>query len=117
MNGLIKFPLIALVVLVVSFATFAFASSRTGAPAGGEGTNRVSGYNITNVHYQLAEEASKLAAVEFDLNASATMVKASVSSSASFDCQNAGGYHWVCKVNGSVNVSDVNELKVVATGG
>ena len=118
MNRLIRFPLVTLLVLVVAFTTFAFASSQTGGAAGGEGADLVSGYNISGVHYLLSEDASKLAAVEFDLNAPANVVKASVNSSTGvfFDCQNAGGYHWVCSIHSSVNVSDANELKVIATG-
>lgn len=119
MNPLIRIPLFALIVLAVSFTTFAFASSRTGQPAGGEGSDLVSGYDVSGVHYLLAEDPSLLAAVEFDLNAPAHMVKASVNSSNGglVACQNTDGYHWVCDFNSSVHISEVNELRVIATGG
>ena len=119
MNKFIRFPLFALIVLAVSFATFAFASSRTDQPAGGEGANLVSGYDVSGVHYLLAEDPALLAAVEFDLNSSAHVVKVSVNSSNAglVDCRNIGGYHWVCDFNSSVHISDVNELRVIATGG
>lgn len=119
MNPYIRISLFALTVLAVSFATFAFASSRTGQPVGGEGANLVSGYDVSGVHYLLAQDPSLLAAVEFDLNASAHVVKVSANSSNArlVDCRNTGGYHWVCDFNSSVHISDVNELRVFATGG
>lgn len=118
MNKFIRFPLFALIVLAVSFATFAFASSRTDQPAGGEGANLVSGYDVSGVHYLLSEDPSLLAAVEFDLDAPAASVKAGVSSSNGrvVSCRNTGGYHWVCDFNSSVQISEVNELRVIATG-
>jgi len=119
MNILFRFQLLILIVVAVSFSTFAFASSQAGQPAGGERVSTVSGWTISEVHYLLANDPSKLAAVEFDLNGPADVVKASVNSSQGvfFGCTNAGGYHWVCAINSSVNISDANELKVIATGG
>ena len=105
-----------LIVLIVSFTTYAFASSQTGAPVGGEGINPVSGYTVSGVHYQLSNDAT-LSAVEFDLSAPAGMVKASVNpaSGVFFECKHTDGYHWVCDVNSSIQVSEMNELRVVAT--
>ena len=119
MNTIFRFQFVILIVVAISFATFAFASSQTGQPPGGEGISTISGWNVSDVHYLLAEDASTLAAVEFDLNSPANMVKASVSSTGGmfFNCQNTNGYHWMCNINPSVKVSDMNELKVVATGG
>lgn len=119
MNKLIRFQFVALLIVVVAFTTFAFASSQTDQPSGGEGVSTVSGWEVTTVHYLLAEDASMLAAVEFDLNGPADMVKASVSSpnGVFFNCQNTHGHHWACNINSIVSVSDLNELKVIATGG
>lgn len=104
-----------LLVVIVTFTTYAFASSQTGGGIGGEGASPVSGYDISGVHYQLGD-AAMLSAVEFDLNAPAESVKASLNpSSGLFNCLNSGGYHWICSVNASMKVSEVNELKVIAT--
>ena len=119
MNSLFRFPFLFLLVVILTFTTYAFASSQTGQPMGGEGVSAVSGWNISGVHYRLADDPSKLAAVEFDLDAPADVVRASVNSSVGgyFSCQNSVGYHWVCNIDSSVSVSDMTELKVVATGG
>jgi hypothetical protein len=105
-----------LLVLIVIFTTYAFASSQTGAPVGGEGGNPVSGYTVSAIHYQLSKDAT-LSAVEFDLSAPAGTVKAGVNSTSGvfFDCKHTGGYHWVCDINSSIQVSEMSELKVVAT--
>ena len=105
-----------LIALIFTFTTYAFASSQTGAPIGGEGGSPMSGYTVTGIHYQLSNEAS-LSAVEFDLSAPAGMVKAGVDSTSDrfFDCRNTGSYHWVCDINPVMKVSEMNELKVIAT--
>jgi hypothetical protein len=108
---------VLLIVVIITFTTYAFASSQTGAGAGGEGVNAVSGYVVSGVHYQLTDSAA-LSAVEFDLNAPAQLVKASLNSSNGFfNCHNSAGYHWVCNINEPMSVSEMNELKVVAAGG
>jgi hypothetical protein len=79
----------------------------------------VSGWTVSNVHYQLANDPSTLAGVEFDLDGPTGVVRASVDSSGArfFDCRNTGAYHWVCDINSSIQVSELDELRVVATGG
>ena len=119
MNRFLYFSLLSLIILTASFATFAFASSRTGQPVDGEGMSPISGYVVTNVHYVLAEDPSRLVAVEFDLNDTAIVVKASASSLGNpyFFCQNTSGYHWVCDFDSSLGIPDLSELNVVAIGG
>ena len=103
--------------LIVTFTTFAFASSQTGTLPGGESASPLSGYTVSGIHYRLSNEAS-LSAVEFDLSAPAGMVKAGMDSTSGrfFDCRNTGGYHWVCDIDPFVKVSELIELKVIATG-
>jgi hypothetical protein len=105
-----------LIAVIVTFTTYAFASSQTGAFPGGEGISPMSGYSVSGIHYQLSNDAT-LSAVEFDLNAPAGVVRASVNSSSGvfFECNNTSAYHWVCDVNSSIQVSEMNELRVIAT--
>lgn len=110
---------LALLIGIGLFSTYAFASSQSGQPVGGEGTNAISGWNISGVHYLLADDPSRLAGVEFDLDGPADVVKVSLNSSGSmfFDCVHITGYHWVCGISPSMSVSEVDELRVIATGG
>jgi len=119
MNTIFRFQFLVLIVVVVSFTTFAFASSQTGQPAGGEGASAISGWNVSGMHYLLAGDPSKLAGVEFDLDSPADVVKVSLNSSNPmfFNCDHTVGYHWVCAVDSSVSLLDVDELRVIATGG
>lgn len=78
----------------------------------------IGGWDVSDVNYLLANAPSKLTGVEFDLNGSASMVKANLSTSgAFFACRNAGGYHWVCNADVSVSSSEIYALNVIATGG
>jgi hypothetical protein len=77
----------------------------------------ISGWNVSNIHYCLAEDTSRIGSVEFDLNSSATQVKIGldIDSGRVYDCHDATGYHWLCEVNG-VEVSQITSLRVIAIG-
>jgi hypothetical protein len=70
------------------------------------------------VSYRLAEDSSRIAAIEFDLDNPAQMVKASINSSSNayFNCINTNGTHWLCDI-GQESVSNADELRVIASGG
>jgi hypothetical protein len=109
----------ALFFVIAVYAAYAFASSETGQiPAGGEAASPISGWTVSNVHYQLAEDASRIAAVEFDLDASAKTVQVSLDSSKAlfFSCANLSQTHWICHVGSQVSVAAANEFRVVAAG-
>jgi hypothetical protein len=113
-----QFQLFALFVAIISFATYAFASSEGNPlPKRGEGVARISGWDISNVHYRLEENLPQIAAVEFDLDSPAHQVAVSfdLDSSSAFNCHNVSEYHWQCIVDG-VEVAQVNSLRVVAVG-
>ena len=118
MNTLYRFLFLTLIIFIVAYTTVAFTSSQTDQRIGGEGVSSVSGWDVSGVHYLLANDSSNLARVEFDLNGPASVVKVSLSTSgAFFACRNTGGYHWMCDINVSMSVSEIKELKVIATGG
>ena len=77
----------------------------------------ISGYDISNVHYQLAEDPSTISAVELDLDgpASQVMIGFDSASSQMFTCFNTGQQHWFCKVN-NVKLSLIDTLRVIAIG-
>jgi hypothetical protein len=82
MRKLIRIQFIALFFVIAFYAVYAFASSETSQfPTAGEGASAISGWTVTNVNYRLAEDPSKIAAVEFDLDSPADVVQVSLDSS------------------------------------
>ncbi len=118
MYKLVRIQFVVLAASVFFYATYAFASSNSNFRPGGEGAATISGWTVSNINYRLAEDASKIASVEFDLDNSAGMVKASINSStnAFFNCVNTTGTHWVCNVD-QASLSQADELQVIASGG
>ncbi len=83
----------------------------------GEGASQISGYVVTNVKYHLANEPSKIDIVEFNLDGPATVVKIKlVSADLNFySCTRANAYLWRCEVNPAVDISSMDELRVIAS--
>ena len=103
--------------VVVIYPIRAFASSNTGAPAGGEGVGAISGWNVSNISYQPSSDPSKISAVEFDLDSAARTVFVSLASGDAtfYACANTYAYHWQCDIAGGMNVSSMDEARVVAS--
>ena len=109
----------ALMVLVFATAAFAFAASNTvpGSYAG-EGAGTVSGYTVTSVVYNLnATTASNIDSVTFTLNAAATTVKVRLVTTGSYySCTNTSGNNWSCATTSpQATVAAADELRVVAS--
>ncbi len=119
MRKLVRIQFIVLFFVITFYAVYAFASSETSQfPTGGEGASAISGWTVSNAHYRLADDPSKIAAVEFDLDRPAGVVQVSLDSSkaAFFTCENLSGTHWFCNVSSRVSVAGANEFRVIATG-
>jgi hypothetical protein len=119
MRKLIRLQLVALFFVIAFYSFYAFASSETNElQTGGEGASLISGWTVSNVQYQLAQDPSKIAAVELDLDSPANLVQVSLSSSQArfFACENRGGTHWFCNIGSQVGIAEANEFRVVATG-
>jgi hypothetical protein len=119
MRRLIRLQIIALFFVIVFYSVYAFAASETnGSQTGGEGTSPISGWTVSNVHYQLGQDPSKISAVEFDLDRAATQVQVSLTSSSAafYSCENVSGTHWLCNTHSQVSIAGADELRVIATG-
>ncbi|MFZ5885114.1 MAG: hypothetical protein ACOYYI_15185 [Chloroflexota bacterium] len=119
MKTILSLQVMVLVFVVTSCTTYAFASSNENpAMQAGEGANAISGWAISNVHYRLAENPSRLSAVEFDLDQPADLVKVSFDGGGSeyFPCVNVSERHWVCDVRAQVELQSMSALRVVALG-
>ena len=112
---------ILMVALVFASTAYAMAASNTLADAGkaGDGNNTVSGYTVTNVTYNLnTTNPSLVASVEFDLDAAASDVQASLTDLSgptetfADSCTNSGT-HWTCTFTG-VTALDTDNFRVIA---
>jgi hypothetical protein len=114
----IKIFVIALMAFVFATVATAFAASNTvPTSSAGEGAGTVSGYTVTNVHYELnASNPASIDYVSFTLNASATTVKIKLVAAGStyYSCTNTSGNSWQCTTAGAT-VQPADELRVIAT--
>ena len=118
MGNLIKLLAVTLFIGAILFPISAFASSYSGARIAGEAAAPVRGWTISNVNYQLSNETSLLQSVTFDLDGPAkhVSVKLDPNSTQFYTCGNISGYHWQCNFPAGVQVSSMNEFRVVAVG-
>ena len=103
---------------VAVYSVSAQASSGTWeAPLRGEGAATISGYTITNLHFQLGQDTGLLGGVEFDLDAPADQVQVSFDPypGQPFSCRNQAGNHWVCEL-GQVQLREVEGIHISASG-
>jgi len=113
-------PLIFMTVLLFAavYSVSAQASSDTWeAPKRGEGAATISGYTITNLHFQLGQDPALLGGVEFDLDAPADQVQVSFDSAPGqpFSCRNESRNHRVCEL-GQVQLREVEGIHISASG-
>jgi hypothetical protein len=119
MRQMLRLQIIALFFVIAFYSVYAFASSSTNElQTGGEGASLISGWTISNIHYQLGQDPSQIAAVDFDLDRPAAVVQVSLNSAGAvfFPCQNIGSTHWSCTINPEVSLASSDQLRVIATG-
>ena len=113
------FVVIAILIGVsVSSITYAFASSNTAYPnPAGNGNGDISGYVISNVHYNPGNDPAKIASVTLTLNAPATRVNIRLSDTQSnwYGCSNVNGNDWLCNTENAL-LKSANQLQVSASG-
>ncbi|MCC6961425.1 MAG: hypothetical protein IT301_16380 [Dehalococcoidia bacterium] len=107
---------------IIAVSAFGFAATNTmpGANRAGTGTDAVSGYVVTNIHYVLNSSGDAATAVEFTLNGPASTVVATMSAAnnatvASNPCTNITGNSWSCGFGSPVSIgADFTTLGVNA---
>lgn len=117
MRNLIKLFAFVLFLTSILFPIAAFASSTSGPGISGEGAVPISGWVISNVDYQLSDTA-QVSSVSFELDAPAkkAMVKLNSNSSEFTACTNVGAFRWQCSFPAGVEVSSMDEFRVIAVG-
>jgi hypothetical protein len=109
---------VVFILLAVSLSFTAQASLTAGRPSRGEGAGFLSGYQVSRLHFLLAEEPGEISQVEFDLDGPADQVQVSfgIREGRSFPCQLISGRHWHCTLAG-VETGTVRQIRVSAVGG
>lgn len=112
-----KMFVVVVAMLVFATAAYAFAAANT-VPASyaGEGSGAISGYTVSNIVYTYdTANPSNVTDVDFDLNAAASSVDASLTAGGALQgCTNTGGTSWNCPITG-VTVTAATSLRVVAS--
>lgn len=114
--------IILIIALVFASTAYALAASNTLADAGkaGDGSNAISGYTVSGVTYNLdVTDPSLVASVEFDLDAAASNVQASLTNTATStetfasSCTEAPANHWTCTF-GAVSALSADSFRVIS---
>ncbi len=112
-----KFVLIAVIALLLSGFTYAFAAANTvPATMAGDGAEDITGYLVTNVAYHLnAANPGDIDSVSFTLDANAghASIKLVAAGSTWYSCTITGGTSASCLTAGAT-VALADELRVVA---
>jgi hypothetical protein len=118
MKNLIRlFAFIAFLGLVI-FPTYAFASSSSGPKSSGEGVGAISGWTVSDIKYQLSRDPSLVSNVSFNLDKAAGTVSVKLNSgSATYtSCAHTHGFHWQCDFPAGVQLTTMDEFRVIALG-
>ena len=109
---------IIVVILVFATTAYALAASNTVPDSyAGEGAGTVSGYNVTNLQFNLnATNASNIDSVTFTLDAAATNVMVRLVTTGSYyTCTNTSGFNWSCDTTSpQATVLATDEVRVIA---
>jgi hypothetical protein len=109
--------LIALAIIaILATAAYGFAASNSvPATTAGDGAAGITGYNVTNVHYNLnAANPANIDSVSFDLGTVANTVSVQMDGSTTwFSSCTAAGTVWTCLTPGETAYNASN-LRVVA---
>lgn len=117
----LRYVLAALLAVIVAAGAYAFTASNTvpGSNAG-SGSGTISGYTVSGITYTPdATDPTKLSAVKFTLDKSATTVKAQVDTVAGtwYSCSLVTGTTWTCDTTTPTEavIKPTDQLTVVAT--
>lgn len=101
----------------LAFAAFAFtATNNVPGSYAGDGSATISGYNVSNVAYQLeAGNPENINSVSFTLDANAGTVHARVVPAAAYTLCTGGPTNWTCDFSPNPTVVSATQLRVIAT--
>jgi hypothetical protein len=118
MKSLLKLYVVCIVMGMITFPVFAFASSNSGAGKAGEGVAAISGRTVANLKYQLSNDPSFVNGLSFDLDGTADIVSVKLNSKVTTytTCTNLYGYHWQCDFSSAIGLVSMDELSVIAVG-
>lgn len=118
MKNVAKMLAFTLCLGLIVFPVSAFAFSNEEPDRAGEAAVAISGWEISNLDYQRADHPSLVQSVTFDLDAPANQVSVRLNSRAPefMACTNTGGYHWQCNFGVAVELSSMDEFRVIAVG-
>lgn len=115
----VRLSIVMVLVLLLSVVAYGFAASNT-VPAtnAGDGDNTISGYTITNVHYELGTDPTFIDSVEFTIapgvpSATGTVQVRLVAGGDWYTCTASSDTAWACTI-GNVTVLAADRLQVVA---
>lgn len=117
MLKIVRFVIASVLVAAVTAASYAFASSSTQPGSGaGEGSAGISGWVVSDVAYHLGSDPSKLEAVSFRLDrpAGTVLVRLRSIDSEFHACANTGGNRWQCDIAPALEITALDELRVIA---
>lgn len=117
----IKFAFALLALMVLMVAVYGFAASNTvGTSAAGDGSATISGYTVTNIHYNLnATDPSQITSMTFTIAPAipaggAVHVKLISTGTTYTSCTVASGTNVTCTFAGGVSVLSADQLRVIA---
>ena len=118
MKNLIKLSAFIALLGLVIFPTYAFASSNPAPKIAGEGAGAISGWTVSEIKYQLSSDPSLVSGVRFDLDKAAGTVSVKLNSGSTTytSCANINGNHWQCDFPAGVQLTAMNEFRVIAVG-
>jgi hypothetical protein len=112
-----RVALVALLILAVGSAAYAFTAANNVPPSkAGIGAGAISGYDVSNIKYNLAANPANIDSVEFDLNGPAGTVKAKVvSGNPTYTDCTGGPTHFTCDFSPDPTVLSADQLSVIST--
>ncbi|MCO5201735.1 MAG: hypothetical protein M9925_08565 [Chloroflexi bacterium] len=101
---------------IVAVSALGFAANNTvPASKAGDGVGAITGYTVSNIHYELdSSNPAEIDEVHFSLDAAANTVRVAVNGTNSSSCTNTIANDWECLMPSGVGVNAANELRVVA---
>ena len=110
---------LGILLAAVIYAVAGWASGEIGGPAvRGEGAAAISGYRVSELHFQLGEDPGQMELVEFNLDGEAGQVQVNLNGlrSRGYSCEEISDQHWHCPLEG-VSVGAVEEIVISAVSG